>query len=107
MMLGDGTRIPSTLTPSRPRPASHTVTSNISLKEGVVVDIIYPDDARNLSKISIEYNVVVLEYNQKAGTNIVQYKNCTTIDMFGTINNYVNYTLQPSSTNLSQLKSAN
>ena len=92
---------------ARPRSAAATTTSNISMKEGVVVDVIYPDDARNLSKTSIEYNVVVLEYSQKQGTNIVQYKNCTTYDLFGTANNYLNYTLQPSSTDLNTLTNNN
>ena len=56
---------------------------------------------------SVEYNVVIVEFHQKNGANVVLYKNCTTVDMFGTSNNYLNYTLQPSSSNLNNVTSAN
>lgn len=96
----DGTQIPSMFKSMQPNDAVAQRMNSVSLKEGVVTAVLYPDQEENLSKRDIEYNVAVVEYSYGAGANLQEYRNCRICDMFGTTNNYVNYTLQPSTDNI-------
>lgn len=96
----DGTQIPAMFKSMQPNDALAQRTNSFSLKEGVVTAILYPDNKDNISKREIEYNVAVVEYVPGAGANLQEYRNCRIADMFGTTNNFVNYTLQPSTDNI-------
>lgn len=87
-ILSDGTVIESTLSaqPRRSAEAAHYSTSQ--LMPGQIVAISPIDDENNLSRKYTEYHVLVNENN----TNIM-YKNCRTLDTFGGLNNFNEFTL--------------
>jgi hypothetical protein len=102
-MQFDGSVVPSNLGAGQPADASAYRTASFSLKEGVVTDIIYPDQSDNLSKRDIEYNIAVVEYLPQVGANLQLYRNCRVANLFGTTNNSLNFTLQPSTDKMSNI----
>jgi hypothetical protein len=66
-----------------------SLTTNQSLKVGVVLDIIEVDDVNNVSKLSTEYKVMTVE---KQNNNV--YNNCLAVDSFGGISDYCNKKLR-------------
>lgn len=68
---------------------------NIRLRVGEVQKIVYPNDAANISKKFIEYNVFVSHYENGTFVNII-YNNCTLMNLFGGLADKVEYTLRES-----------
>jgi len=61
---------------------------NYELKMGVIIADYEIDDPKNLSKMSVEYDVAVAEQNADLGQTIMTYHNCTVKDLFGGIADY-------------------
>jgi hypothetical protein len=66
--------------------------ANYGLKAGIVLHSYPVDDSKNLSKLNTEYDVAVIEANQDLGSNVSIYKNCISVDKFGGIADYTDYT---------------
>ncbi len=94
MYLSDGSMIPSNLTADVQYDAAADVHSNHSLKSGIVTKIYYPDDQGNISKRHLEYDVNVAEFKAAGGASVLTYRNCRQVDVFGNINDHLNYTLE-------------
>lgn len=92
--LSDNSVVPSTLSMRPHMDAKQQVMGNYSLKMGMVTDIFYPDEDKNLSKKFIEYNVMCSEINENGNVTMTVYRNCTVQNMFGMSNNNLTYTLQ-------------
>ena len=65
--------------------------SDSVLRIGQIIDVLYVNDPRNISRRSVEYNVLVNENNQ----SVLIYKNCRTIDGFGNDINFKETVLNP------------
>jgi hypothetical protein len=91
----DGSVIPSNLQYSEQKTANDFVRRNTQMRSGVVTDIIYPDDNRSLSKIFIEYDVLVSHADSENGFNASIYRNCKCVNVFGQASNSLTYTLIP------------
>lgn len=94
--LKDGTIIPSIFNVGGGTNANDAFNNMMSLKDGIVTAIIYPDDPNTLSGKEIEYNVCVADYDHEKNINLNIYRNCRLVNIFGTTNDFVTYTLQPS-----------
>jgi len=93
--LGDGSVLPSNLSQD-PLPSAESIYSfDVSFKQGTVLKIYYPEDPANLSGNFIEYDVFVAIRDMRSGANFQVYRNCQVSDMFGTVNNFNDFTLQP------------
>jgi len=98
-ILEDGSCIPSYLSTettgiSTPRSAF----SNYSLKQGEVVDIIYPSDKKkSVSKQFVEYAVAVQERDGTGPVVGVLYPACTVINLFGGQADSLRYTYRKAS----------
>lgn len=68
---------------------SQKISNNVSLKVGVVVDIIELGDKKNVSKVTTEYNVMVIEDQSNS-----VYANCMAVDGFGGIGDFLNKKLR-------------
>lgn len=90
----DGAVVPSTLNMAPMASTREILRHNYSLKLGLVTDIFYPEDPKNLSGKFIEYNVLVNEINSNDSTTMTTYRNCTVNNIFGMSNNNLTYTLQ-------------
>jgi hypothetical protein len=64
--------------------------SNLSLKVGIILDIIEVEDPANISKISTEYTVMTVEK-----FNSVTYNHCLASDGFGGISDFFNKKYRP------------
>ena len=94
-ILSDGSVIPSYLNAEQMGARSpHSGFSNLCLRQGEVKDVLYPDDSRNVSKIFVEYNVVVQVRNGNGPAVSVLYPNCTVANLFGGIGDKSRYTLR-------------
>lgn len=108
MFLEDGTVIPSYLTPvSTPRAESKDAYNNPFLRYGEVIDVIYPDDKRSLSKSVIEYSVQSLHMDHlRGGTTTKIYPHCILLNPFAGLADKGFYTLRVSPSRPSQGGSA-
>lgn len=68
---------------------SQKISSNFSLKVGVVTDIIELEDKRNVSKVTTEYTVMAVE---EQSNNV--YSNCMAVDGFGGLGDFFNKKLR-------------
>lgn len=92
-ILPDGTVVPSYLSTE---PMGQSVPqknfSNVSLRQGEVRKIIYPDDKLSLTKKYVEYSVAV-QYQEGNGPALsVLYPNCTIANLFGGVADKLRYT---------------
>jgi len=69
--------------------------SNFALRQGEVVDVLYPDDPRNVSKKFIEYKVHV-QHRDATGWVGIDYNNCFLMSTFGGIADKLRYTFRKS-----------
>src|ERR1019366_5470983 len=67
---------------------------NTSLRMGIVVDAYVISDARNLSKLTTEYDVLVFEQNEDRSSSVLRYKNCISQDGIGAIADFFEKTLR-------------
>lgn len=91
-VLSDGSVLPSFFGVGTGGSAFKTLTNNSKLKIGTVIKVYYPDDAANISKTEIEYDVRVAENDNSKATNTSIYRNCRLSNNFGNNNNTVSYT---------------
>jgi hypothetical protein len=92
--LNDGTVIPSHLgvVTTRPRPSG--IAGDFSVKVGEVVEVIYRDDDRSVSKRFTEYSVQV-QHRAPSGVGLVAtYGHCFVASLFGSTSDYLKYTLR-------------
>ena len=94
IQLEDGSIIPSNLTIEPMTDTAKQVRMNLALRTGIITNIYYPDDEKNLSKEFIEYDVMIASSEMHNGLNLSLYRNCRQNDLFGSSNNYLRYTLQ-------------
>lgn len=57
--------------------------NNTALRMGIIARSYPVSDAKNLSKLSIEYDVLVFEQNADKGSSIMTYKNCLSSESMG------------------------
>src|SRR5216683_56668 len=96
MKLIDGTVVPSHLSVrNTARPEASGMQSNFALRQGEVVDVLYPDDPRNVSKKFIEYKVHV-QHRDATGWVGIDYNNCFLMSTFGGIADKLRYTFRKS-----------
>lgn len=62
---------------------------NFSLKTGVILKAIDIEDENNVSKTAVEYDVSIYEQDEDRGVTQTIYKNCTFIDSFGGIADFM------------------
>jgi hypothetical protein len=80
---------------------------NTSLRMGVILRSHPVSDKKNLSKLSIEYDVSVFEQNEDRGSTTITYKNCISAEGMGGIADFFEKSLRfkkNSSSNLSNTK---
>lgn len=61
----------------------------------MVINIIYPDEVKSLTKKVIEYDVLVTNMDRDKGMNVSVFRNCRLSDRFGGSNNSEVMTLTP------------
>jgi phage gp45-like len=89
--LENGTVMPHGLLSCSPSDFSrgfHKSYSNTALRFGVIKNIYAVNDPNNISKLTTEYDVDVLEQDADRGIAPVTYKNCLTVDSLGSIADY-------------------
>ena len=94
-ILSDGTVIPSNLSTTNHLDAKSSIMKNVGIKMGYIVDIYYPEHKNNISKTNIEYNVSVTERQGSSSTTTSLYRNCYVNNLFGGINDSINFTHRP------------
>lgn len=103
--LSDGTIMPAHLgvrSPSKPRdPGTHT---NLALRVGEVVEIVYPDSQKNQSKSMIEYVVDVSHADGHGATITTRYFAVPVGNLFGGVADFTKYTLRSSTKDTSKNK---
>ena len=67
---------------------------NFPLRVGVVIASYPPDDDRNRSGLTIEYDVVVIEQNADKGATTIMYRNCMSSEGLGSIADYFEKSLR-------------
>jgi len=99
MMLGDNTVVPHFLgmksTGSRGNPGNQT---NITLRWGEVVGMVYPTDDRNYNKKYLEYVVKVVVQDGNGPAAQVYYNGVQLENLFGGVADFLKYTLRPADT---------
>lgn len=96
MKLPDGTIVPSYLNARRTlRPQPSGQFGNIMLRLGEVKEIVYPDDARNVSKKVVEYRVAVQQRDRGVGVT-TDYTHCVVSNLFGGLGDKLRYTVRSS-----------
>lgn len=68
---------------------------NFALKVGVVVATYTIDDSSNRSKLSNEYDVVIIEQNADKGATPIIYRNCLSAEGLGSIADFFEASLRP------------
>lgn len=76
--------------------------NNTSLRFGVINKIYPIGDSNNISKLTTEYDVIVIEQDMNRGIAPITYKNCLTVDSLGSIGDFFekNYREQTKSDNI-------
>ena len=96
MILSDNTVIPSYLSGSEQGvrwtdPGDQT---NTSLRYGEVREVIYPTDAKSVTKRFVEYSVEIQHKDGSGPGTSVTYPNCLQMGLFGTVADSFQYTLR-------------
>ena len=73
------------------------VKTNISLRPGEVKAIVYPTDAKSISKTWIEYSVEVQHRDGHLPGTVTTYPNCWVVNAFGGVADRCTYTLRADS----------
>lgn len=68
---------------------------NTGLKAGFVINSYDVDDPNNKSKICQEYDIQTVEQLENKGSTSILYKNCLSSQGFGSIADYLEFTLRP------------
>lgn len=61
---------------------------NYPIRAGIVISRYEIDDKLNISKLAVEYDVMVIEQDANAGVTPILYKNCLSTDGLGSIADY-------------------
>lgn len=61
---------------------------NYGLKQGFIIKVYEIDDVSNMSKVTPEYDVAVMEQNEDGCQTVVTYRNIMPLDSFGGIADY-------------------
>ena len=61
---------------------------NFPIRAGIVIQRYELDDKNNLSKLAIEYDVIVIEQDRNMGTMPITYKNCLSSESLGSIGDF-------------------
>lgn len=69
---------------------SHSM-HNTALRIGIVKQVVYPGDDKNLEKSAPEYDVLVFQQDKDKGVIPITYRNCVTMDMFGGIGDFFEF----------------
>lgn len=95
MTLPDGTVLPSYFG-SDPMGQRQGLSAfnNMSLRQGEVSKVIYPDDPKSISGTVVEYSVVVQVRDGNGPAASVTYPNCTVANLFGGVSDVLRYTLR-------------
>ena len=67
------------------------VFGNNTLKMGVVIELIEPEQEENKSKLGTEYHVMCIEQDGRQGISSSIYKNCLAMDSFGGIADFFQF----------------
>lgn len=67
---------------------------NSSLRVGVVVATYPVGDENNITNLTTEYDVIVIEQNEDRGATSIRYRNCLSSEGFGSIADYFERTLR-------------
>lgn len=67
---------------------------NFALRVGVITETYPVSNERNKSKLTTEYDVLVIEQNADIGATTIQYRNCMSADGLGSIADYFERTLR-------------
>lgn len=67
---------------------------NVALRIGVVMQAYTVSDTDNRSKLTTEYDVLVIEQNEDKGATTIIYKNCMSTDGFGAIADFFERTIR-------------
>ena len=68
---------------------------NTGLKAGFVVNSYAADDVSNQSQLCTEYDVQTIEQFENKGTTSILYRNCLSYQGFGSIADFLEFTLRP------------
>jgi phage gp45-like len=68
---------------------------NNSLRVGVVISAYSPDSDKNVSKLTTEYDVLVMEQDSNKSITPLTYRNCVSVDGLGSIADYFEKTFRP------------
>ena len=103
--LDNGTVMPHGLLSCNPSDFSRGFNksyNNTALRFGVIKNIYSVNDPNNVSNLSTEYDVDVIEQDMNRGIAPVTYKNCLSVDGLGSIADYFekNFRVQTQSDNL-------
>lgn len=71
--------------------AFNSTFNNFSLKVGIVKESYDTDSANNITKETVEYDVLVFEQREQSAQTPVTYKNCTHLDMFGGLADFMEF----------------
>lgn len=65
---------------------------NASFRIGIILEAIDVEDEKNISKLGPEYNVMTIEQDKQNGQGTSIYKNCITMDGFGGVADFFQFT---------------
>jgi hypothetical protein len=68
---------------------------NTGIKAGLVKRSYAPTDPQNQNGLCTEYDVLTIEQNENKGSTSILYKNCLSTQGFGSIADYLEFTLRP------------
>jgi phage gp45-like len=91
MRYRNGTIAPSGIfstNASRAITAFNKTNKNYAIRAGIVVKRYEIKDRRNVSKLAVEYDVMVIEQDGNLGTAPIMYRNCLSTDGLGGIGDY-------------------
>ena len=94
MPLQGGPVLPSYLDHLDERPPTAEY-GNTALRSGEVVELIWPDDPRSLSKRVLEYRVRVQHADDGGAATTREYSNCVLLNGFGSVADRATWTLRP------------
>ena len=69
--------------------------NNFALKQGVVIKCHEIDSESNLNNLGPEYDVVVQEQDENRGVTSTTYRNCSSIDSFGGVGDFLEAKFRP------------
>lgn len=90
-ILDDGTVIPHGLLSANNSDFTRAFEKsykNTALRLGIITNIYPISDSKNVTRLSTEYDVIVIEQDANRGITPVTYKNCLSIDSLGSLADY-------------------